>query len=417
MRRNRLSIVKPVRVLLLTFNRTLRGYVQALANQHADPSDEIELTVDTFGRWARNLIGSPNILQDATMESRFRDLLSAAGFDHGNVDYFKDEIHYVLGRFLPSQRDDYLNVDRSGRGRSPAVPRPLRKHLLDGVIAPYELDKTRNDELDWHDVALEAAKAPNQLYDIVIVDECQDFSANNMRAIIAHLDIDHATTFIIDAAQRIYPQVFTWTELGIAMRPNMVYTLEDNHRNTVEVARLASCVVRGLPVGPEGVLPDPQKCQISGEKPQVVVGRYNLQIEYMITQIEPFLEVGETAAILQPWGGGWFDHVRHVLQQRGIRYCDLTRNRHWPTGPEQLAISTIHSAKGLEFDHVLMPGLSQEVTPHGHEDGDGRLDSLRRLVAMGIGRARRSVMLGYKCGCKSTLFEFIDEDCYELIRV
>ena len=50
-----------------------------------------------------------------------------------------------------------------------------------------------------------------------------------------------------------------------------------------------------------------------------------------------------------------------------------------------MALSTVHSAKGLEFDHVLMPGLSDEVTPHGNEDGDGTLDSLRRLIAMELG--------------------------------
>ena len=87
------------------------------------------------------------------------------------------------------------------------------------------------------------------------------------------------------------------------------------------------------------------------------------------------------------------------------------------TGPELVALSTIHSAKGLEFDHVLLPGPNQEVTPHGTEDGDGTLDGLRRLVAMGIGRARRSVMIGYKPGEESTLIEMFDPETYELVRV
>ena len=53
------------------------------------------------------------------------------------------------------------------------------------------------------------------------------------------------------------------------------------------------------------------------------------------------------------------------LQENDIEYCELTRSSIWPTGSENIALSTIHSAKGLEFDHVLMPGLNQEVTPHG----------------------------------------------------
>ena len=109
--------------------------------------------------------------------------------------------------------------------------------------------------------------------------------------------------------------------------------------------------------------------------------------------------------------------ARKVLRQRGIAFCELTRKSEWPTGAERLALSTIHSAKGLEFDHVLLPGMNQEVTPHGNEEGDGTLDSLRRLVAMGIGRARHTVTVGYKPGEQSTLIDLIDPTVCDLIEV
>ena len=81
-------------------------------------------------------------------------------------------------------------------------------------------------------------------------------------------------------------------------------------------------------------------------------------------------------------------------------------------------MSTVHSSKGLEFDHVLMPGLSSEVTPHGYEDGDGTLDSLRRLIAMGVGRAKKN---GKDWGTnrvkQSAIFDSIDPATYDLIEV
>jgi superfamily I DNA/RNA helicase len=82
-----------------------------------------------------------------------------------------------------------------------------------------------------------------------------------------------------------------------------------------------------------------------------------------------------------------------------------------------VALSTIHSAKGLEFDHVLLPGLNHEVTPHGEEDGDGTLESLRRLIAMGIGRARKTVSVGYKPGEQSTLIDLMNRRTYDLVEV
>ena len=164
-------------------------------------------------------------------------------------------------------------------------------------------------------------------------------------------------------------------------------------------------------------MPDPEKCVRKGPRPEVVSGIYSAQIEHMLRDVQAALGEGKTVGILQPRGGAWFDYVRQVLSQRGLAYCELTRERDWPTGPEQIALSTIHSAKGLEFDHVFLPGLNQEVTPHGVEEGDGTLDSLRRLIAMGISRARETVAVGYKPEDRSTLVGFFDPSTYDSVDV
>ena len=225
------------------------------------------------------------------------------------------------------------------------------------------------------------------------------------------------STFIIDTMQRIYPQSFRWQEVGIVVRPQMVFTLTKNHRNTSQTAYLASSLVADMPIEEDGVRPDAQSCKRTGEVPLVIVGRYRAQIQYMLDRTTPLLRAGETVAILQPKGGGWFDFAKKILRERHIGYCDLTRTRDWPNGAEQVALSTLHSAKGLEFDHVLLPGLNSEVTPHGHEEGDGALEALRRLVAMGIGRARSSVMIGYKPGEESALVKLFPPDAYTLVNV
>lgn len=415
-RKRRLDHDDPVRVLVLTFNRTLRGYVTQLASEQVRASDELHLTVETFGRWALNLVGQRQVNDDRA-RALVRRLCSDVGVDVGHLDYFVDEIEYIMGRFLPSKRARYIRALRSGRGRAPVVPREMRARLLTNVIEPYETRKSESGIADWNDIALGAAAAPNQGYDVVVVDESQDLSANQIRAILAHLKEDHVTTFIVDAVQRIYPQSFQWREIGIEMRPQMVFTLAQNYRNTMEIAQFASSLVRDLPREEDGILPDANACQRTGLRPEVVAGTFSAQINYMLDRIQSFLDSDETVAILHPKGGGWFKFVRSSLQQRNIDYCELTQRSEWPTGPELVALSTIHSAKGLEFDHVLLPGLNQEVTPHGDEDGDGTLESLRRLIAMGIGRARTSVMVGYKPEERSTLIDLIDTKTYDLMEV
>ena len=415
-RRARQGSSEPVRVLVLTFNRTLRGYISQLATDQVRATDDLELNVDTFGRWALNLVGEQDILEDDG-RTWIRRQLTSARVPIRNLEYFVDEVKYVQGRFPPDRRGEYLRAIRSGRGKVPSVTRDLRARLLTDTIDPYERMKSQSGKVDWNDIALKAAGISCQGYDVVIVDESEDLSANQFRAIMAHLGEDHVTTFIIDTVQRTYPQGFHWNELGINMRPRMVFTLSRNHRNTAEIARLASSLVRDLPPDDDGVFPDAGTCQESGARPEVIEGKYSMQIDYMLNRVRPYLVAGETVAILHPKGGRWFDFTRQMLRKQNIQFCELSRSREWPTGPELLALCTIHSAKGLEFDHVLMPGLSDEVTPHGDEDGDGTLDSLRRLIAMGIGRARKTVTLGYKAGEQSTVFDLILPDDYKFTRI
>lgn len=416
-RQVRLQLNQPVRVLVLTFNRTLRGYITQLVTEQVGSLSKIQLEIETFGGWARNLLGPRRLPFIENYRAWIKDLLLEAGISAMNLEYFVDEIEYIIGRFQPNQLERYLSAARSGRGRTPMVTQELRGKLLGEVVLPYEEKKSEFGGVDWNDIALSAEAKPCQSYDIVVVDESQDLSANQLRAVLAHLGEEHVTTFIIDAVQRIYPRSFQWRELGIEMRPQMVFSLEKNHRNTAEIARFASSLVQGLPSEQDGVLPDEKACRQGGRRPEVVTGTFGRQFDYMMSRIQSFLYGEETVAILHPKGGRWFDYTRKRLERGNIGYCELTQKRDWPTGPELVALSTIYSAKGLEFDHVLLPGLNQEVTPHGDGDGDGTLDSLRRLVAMGIGRARSTVTLGYKPGEQSTLIDLIDPETYDLVEV
>ncbi len=423
-RRMRQHRQEPVRVLVLTFNRTLQGYIDALARRAAPESDALELTVSTFSRWARSLTGAGDILGGDESSRLLQPHLQAFSTSRQH-EFFVDEVHYILGRFAyscrrfePESLSDYLGIRRAGRGSSPPVTRPTRERLIREVIPAYMEEKRKRGKIDWSDLAVLAADAESDLlYDVVVVDEAQDFSANQVRAILGHLQIGHSTTFVLDAIQRIYPQFFRWSEVGIGVRPETSYRLKENHRNTAAIATFASPLVDGLPLEDDGTLPDFLSCSRPGKKPRVVEGKYSAQVAVMLDRLERTADLRkESAALLQPRGGRWFDEARRQLRLRGIPYCELTRQNEWPTGPEQFALCTIHSAKGLEFDHVLLPGLSQKATPHGPDEGDADLERLRRMLAMAVGRARRSVMVGYKPGEESSLIRLLDPATYKLIK-
>ena len=415
--RRRNNSHEPINALVLTFNKTLSGYVSELARGQDIYDKRVNLAVKTFASWAKARVGKCNILSEEDRKRFLERHIRQTGIQQSDQLYFEDEISYILGRFGPTEIDDYLAATRSGRGRSPVVRRELRQRLLESVVRPYVEFKKNSGQLDWNDLALRVACMPTRNLDILIVDETQDMSANQIRAMISQLKRHHTCTFIVDAAQRIYPQSFTWKEVGLTMTGRHVIVLNDNFRNTIEIARFATGLVQDLDIGEDGVVPRPDTCERSGPIPLILQGKYNAQIAFMLEEAKGLLQARETIAFIKPLGGGWFDHLRQELTTRGIAYCELTRKDAWPRGEELVALSTIHSVKGLEFDHIMIPGLSQRVTPHGLAPGDGTLEQLRRLLAMGIGRARKSVTLGYKLDEASSLIEHLDPGTFRLKKL
>jgi superfamily I DNA/RNA helicase len=417
-RRERLEETEPVRALVLTYNRTLRGYIVDLVDQQRtelDDPDAVELDVSTFGKWSFARLGRPTIVDQAERArviKGFGRQIALAG------DFLVEEVDYALGRFLPDDLNNYLTARRVGRGETPRVEQAVRQAILNDVILNYTGWKEAQGVADFNDLAVQLAQEQvDPLYDIIIADECQDFSGNQLRAIYNHLKDDHSLTFIIDSVQRIYVRGFTWKDLGIPVRGDNTKTLKWNYRNTKEIAALALPLVAGLTHDEDATLPDFTKTKRSGRKPVVLSGRFSRQARWAVDYIKENVDLEkESVAFLHPRGGKWFKYVWESLDAANLPYVNLTREDEWPAGDENIALVTCHSAKGLEFDHVIMLGLNEECLPVFEGDAD-REETLRRLIAMSIGRARNFVCLGYKPEDKAGVLEGLDEDTYDLVEV
>lgn len=62
---------------------------------------------------------------------------------------------------------------------------------------------------------------------------------------------------------------------------------------------------------------------------------------------------------------------------------------------ERVLVLTIHQAKGLEFDHVFVAGVSDDDLPRWYAVREERLEEERRLFYVALTRARRRVLLSY----------------------
>jgi ATP-dependent DNA helicase Rep len=64
-------------------------------------------------------------------------------------------------------------------------------------------------------------------------------------------------------------------------------------------------------------------------------------------------------------------------------------------GGEAVRLMTLHSAKGLEFRSVHIIGCEDGTLPHEGAIDEGRLDEERRLLYVGITRAKELLHLSY----------------------
>ncbi len=83
---------------------------------------------------------------------------------------------------------------------------------------------------------------------------------------------------------------------------------------------------------------------------------------------------------------GFLDHVSLVMENEEQAEAD------------RLSMMTLHAAKGLEFDHVFLPGWEEGVFPSQRtidESGTKGLEEERRLAYVGLTRARRRAVVSY----------------------
>ena len=70
------------------------------------------------------------------------------------------------------------------------------------------------------------------------------------------------------------------------------------------------------------------------------------------------------------------------------------RSQHEPV-KAAVTLSTIHAAKGLEWDFVYLVGLTEGYLPISYATTEQEIREERRLLYVGITRARQELMLGW----------------------
>lgn len=297
-----------------------------------------------------------------------------------------------LGRQLKGLRNvtvkniDRLPFDLRAQARRRGSDLVLPEDDFDGRIAVC-LDHLRADK--------EAA-----LFDVVLVDESQDFDPNRLE-LAWRLLKPGRNHFVVarDAAQNVYRKL-PWWPPDTSGR-GRTYILDQNYRNTEEILRIALALIddadgsdRAGDPETADVIISPQAALRHGKLPELIYT--NNEIRVVCDRIEGLKTSGFRWNDIAVLCGNRALQARYAaeLSRRGVPNLDLSDPENRRTvgreAIDRVLIASLRLLKGLEFPYVFISGLSEIALGDDHDD-----TTARRAGYVGMTRATtRLIVMG-----------------------
>lgn len=395
------------KILFTTFTKNLAIDIEENLRTLCSPETMALIEVKNLDAWVSGFMRARKlehrIVYDRKQDAALQAWLSALATKDSTFDlpdsFYADELEQVILAQGITTLDQYRTARRVGRG---VILSRAKRDAAWPVFEEYrgQLASRKLKEVDdaYRDIAemIAAENAQGLGYCAIITDETQDFGPQALkllRAMVAKGSND--LFFVGDGHQRIYSRnraAMSRCGIDIRGRSRKLYL---NYRTTDEIRRQAVALLDGCEIDDLDDGRDETKRYKSlshGPSPEI---RHITGLEEASTATIAFIEEWRAehteknglSFCLVGYSEKSRDAMAQQLQAAGVSCVTITAQSNRADARNVVHLATMHRAKGLEFDCVIV------VAPASYLGPVEETAAQRKLLYVALTRAKRGALL------------------------
>lgn len=371
------------RVLFATYTTSLARNLERVLMSFCEPQEFKRIQVSTVDSLASQTLTAAGVRVRPALDQKLRDAADLAatmeGIDDIGLDgrFLLAEWEQVIVARQISSLEQYVTSPRPGRGRS--LNRSARRVVWSAVNRLVGILQTDGFASFAQIADLAAGEFGSRIerpYAHVIVDEAQDLHPSQWRLVRAAVAPGVNDLFIVgDAHQRIYDNRVSLASLGIETRGRS-RRLKINYRTSQQILGWALGILTGEEIDDLDGNAERQvgyRSEFQGPVPIVrVFDSMSEESNFVLGQVRSWLDEGvaEGSIGVLARTNEALTGVEAAFDGAGIGWANLggAGSKHG------LHVGTMHSSKGLEFERLILVGVSRDRVPSAFAVTDATVD-------------------------------------------
>lgn len=395
------------KVLVTTFTRNLAVDIEQNLKTLCSAATQDKLEIKNLDAWVHGFMRTHKlehrIVYDRKQDGAQQAWQSALAVRDTSLDlpdnFYEQELEYVVLAQGITSLDEYRTARRTGRG---VILSRAKRDAIWPVFEEYrgQLSSRKLKEVDdaYREVAsmLSAREKKDSPYSAIVIDETQDFGPQALKLLRALIPNGSNDLFFVgDGHQRIYSRnKAAMSKCGIDIR-GRARKLYINYRTTDEIRRQAVALLEGVEVDDlDDGFDEVARYRSLSHGPAPEVAKVE-GLEGAFIKVKEFVQqwrAAETSeSVMSICVVAPSEKVREAISQQlqtaGLRTVTISAQSNHTDQAGSLYMSTMHRAKGLEFDCVAV------IAPSHYLDESSLEGHQRQLLYVALTRAKRGALL------------------------